>query len=72
MDWREPETTKQHWKYFATKREAEAFRDRVSTELRQGTYVDRRPIPFKTFATDWLTRTRPTVSPNTHALHEWP
>ncbi len=39
--------------------------------MRQGTYVDRRPIPFKTFATDWLARTQPTVSPNTHALHEW-
>ena len=71
VNWREPETKKQRWKYFATKREAEALRDTVSTELRQGTYIDRRPIPFKTFATDWLARTQPTVSANTHALHQW-
>jgi hypothetical protein len=45
VDWREPETKKQRWKYFATKREAEAFRSTVDTELRQGTYVDRgRPV----------------------------
>ena len=71
VNWREPETKKQRWKYFVTKREAEAFRDTVNTELRQGTYIDRRPIPFKTFATDWLARTQPTVSANTHALHQW-
>ncbi len=71
VSWREPDTKQQRHKSFATKREAEAFRDTVSTELRQGTYVDRRPVPFKTFATDWLKRTQPTVSPNTHALHEW-
>ncbi len=69
--WREPESKKQRWKYFATKREAKAFRDTVSTELRQGTYVDPRPKPFKPYATDWLARTQPTVSPSTHALHEW-
>lgn len=40
-------------------------------EIPHGTYIDRRPIPFKTFGTDWLARTMPTVSPNTHALHEW-
>jgi len=39
--------------------------------VRRGTYIDPRPVPFKTFSTDWLTRTQPTVSPNTHALHEW-
>lgn len=71
VSWREPETGLQRHKSFATKREAEDFRDTVSTELRQGTYIDRRPIPFKTFATDWLARTQPTVGPNTHALHEW-
>jgi hypothetical protein len=43
----------------------------VSTELRQGTYVDRRPIPSKHYFLDWLGRTKPTVSANTHALHEW-
>ncbi len=39
VTWRNPETKKLRRKYFATKREAEAFRD--------------------------------TVSPSTHALHEW-
>ncbi len=43
----------------------------MSTEIRHGTYVDRRPIPFKTFAEDWLTRSRPTVSANTDVLHQW-
>ncbi len=40
-------------------------------EIRQGTYVDRKPIPFKTFAEDWLERRRPTVSPNTVAIYDW-
>ncbi len=71
VTWREPATKRLRRKSFATKRDAEAFRDTVSTEIRHGTYVDRRPVPFKTFATDWLARTQPTVSPNTHALHEW-
>ena len=71
VDYRDPETKAQRHKAFRTKRDAEAFRDTVSTEIRHGTYVDRRPMPFKTFAADWLARTQPTVSPNTHALHEW-
>jgi len=71
VTWREPDTKRLRRKSFATKRDAVAFRDTVSTEIRHGTYVDRRPIPFKTFATDWLARTAPTVSPSTHALHEW-
>ncbi len=71
VTWREPETKRLRRKSFATKRDAESFRDTVSTEIRQGTYIDRRPVPFKTFATDWLARTQPTVSPNTHALHAW-
>lgn len=71
VTWREPETKKVRRKYFATKRAAEDFRDTVSTEIRHGTYIERRPMPFKTFATDWLARTEPTVSPNTHALHRW-
>jgi integrase len=69
--WREPGTKTQRWRYFATKREADTFRDTVGTEIRQGTYVDQRPIPFKMFSTDWLARTKPTVSANTHSLHEW-
>ena len=69
--WREPETRKQCWKAFRTKKEAGEFRDTVSTGIRQGTYVDPKPIAFNAFAEDWLARTKPTVSPNTHALHEW-
>jgi hypothetical protein len=42
VTWREPVTKKQRAKAFATKREAEAFRDTVSTELRHGTH---RPAP---------------------------
>jgi integrase len=57
--------------YFAKRRDAEAFKDRVSTDLRRGTYIDQRPAPFKPYSTDWLARVQPTVSPNTHALHEW-
>jgi len=57
--------------YFAKKRDAEAFKDQVSTDLRQRTYVDQRPVPFKTYSRDWLARTQPTVSPKTHELHEW-
>jgi integrase len=69
--WRDPATKEQRRKAFATKRAADGFRDTVSTEVRQGTYIDRKPIPFSVFAADWLARTKPTVSPNTHALHEW-
>ncbi|HTX52017.1 MAG TPA: hypothetical protein VMD08_01305, partial [Candidatus Baltobacteraceae bacterium] len=71
VTWREPETKKQRWMYFAKKRDAEAFKDQVSTDLRQRTYVDQRPVPFKTYSRDWLARTQPTVSPKTHELHEW-
>lgn len=69
--WREPVTKAQRSKAFKRMKDAEDFRDTVSTELRQGTYTDRRPVPFSTFAADWLTRTRPAVSPNTAALYEW-
>jgi len=68
VTWREPVTKAQRAKAFATKREADAFRDTVSTEIRHGTYTDRRPVPFQTFAEDWLTGTKPAVSPNTGAL----
>ena len=69
--WRDPATKKQKERAFATKKAADAFKDTVSTEIRQGTYVDPSPVPFETFATGWLERTQPTVSPNTHGVHEW-
>ncbi len=71
VPWREPGTKRQCWKSFATKHEAEAFRDRVRTDIRSGAYVPLRPIPFKDFAEDWLARRKPTVRPNTAALYEW-
>jgi hypothetical protein len=49
---REPVTKAQRSKAFATKREADDFRDTVSTDLRHGTYTDQRPVPFQTFAED--------------------
>ncbi len=69
--WRDPATRKQLAKAFPTKKEADSFRDRVSTDLRQGTYVDVRPIPFSEWANGWLERKRPTVSPNAHGVHRW-
>jgi len=69
--WRDPATKKQKERAFATKKAADAFKDTVSTEIRQGTYVDPSPVPFETFAKGWLGRTQPTVSPNTHGVHEW-
>jgi integrase len=71
VTWREPETKRLRRKSFRTRRDSETFRDTVSTEIRQGTYIDRRPVPFKIFAADWLARTAPTVTPSTHGLHEW-
>jgi integrase len=71
VTWREPVTKAQRSKAFKRLKDAEAFRDTVSTEIRNGAYTDRRPVPFSTFAADWLTRTRPAVSPNTGALYEW-
>jgi len=71
VDYRDPTTKHRRHPAFRTRREAEAFRGTVNTEIRQGKYVARRPIPFKKFTLDWLARTEPTVSPNTHALHEW-
>jgi integrase len=71
VHWRERVMKAQRSKAFATAREAEAFRDTVSTEVRHGTYTDRRPVPFQTFAEDWLVRTTPAVRENTHATHEW-
>jgi len=41
--WRDPVTKAQRSKALATKRTAEEFRDAVSTDLRHGTYADRRP-----------------------------
>ena len=69
--WREPMTKSQRSKAFATKREADDFRDTVSTDPRHGTYADRRPVPFQTFAEDWLTRAKPAVSPNSGVLYKW-
>ncbi len=71
VGWREPDTKIQRWKSFATKRAAEDFRDTVSTEIRHGAYVDPKPVPFKTFAEDWLARTKPAIAPTTNALYEW-
>ncbi len=71
VGWRDPETKKLRWKSFKTEKEAKAFRDSVRVDIRQGTYVDPKPIPFQTFADDWLARRRPTVSPNTAAIYEW-
>jgi integrase len=71
VTWRDPDTKRLQRKSFRTKKEADELRDTVSTEIRQDTYVTRRPISFKTFTLDWLARTEPTVSPNTHALHAW-
>jgi len=69
--WREPETKKQRARAFRLKREAQEWRDKVSTDLRRGTYVDPRPVPFKEWAEGWLARTKPTVSPNAAIVHEW-
>ena len=52
VHWREPVTKAQRCKAFAKKREAEDFRDTVSTEIRNGSHVDWRPLPFRTFAED--------------------
>ncbi len=71
VQWREPGTKKQKWQAFKTKGEAEDFRDTVSTDLRRGTYQSLKPIPFKTWAEDWLERRRPIVSPNTAVQYEW-
>jgi len=71
VQWREPDTKKQKWQAFKTKREAEDFHDTVRTDLRRGTYQSLKPIPFKTWAEDWLERRRPTVSPNTAVQYEW-
>jgi len=69
--WREPGSKAQRAKAFARKKEAEDFRDTVSTDLRHGTYTDPKPIAFKAFAEDWLVRTKPAISANTGALYEW-
>jgi hypothetical protein len=69
--WRDPATKQQKERAFKTKREADAFKDTVRSEIRQGTYVDPSPVPFEMFATGWLERTKPTGSPNTHGVHEW-
>jgi hypothetical protein len=49
--WREPETKQQRWKCFATKREAEDFREKVSQAVRNNVYVSPRPKPFKEYVT---------------------
>jgi hypothetical protein len=71
VGWRDPDTKKLCWKSFKTEGEAKAFLDAVRTEIRQGTYIDRKPIPFKTFAEDWLARRKPTVRANTVAIYAW-
>jgi integrase len=69
--WREPETKRQIWKCFATKREAEDFREKVSQAVRTNVYVNPKPKPFKEYATDWLVRKQATVTPNAHGVHRW-
>lgn len=69
--WREPDTKKQKYLAFRTRREAEDFRDTVSTDLRRGTYQSLKPVPFITWAQSWLDRRRPAVSPNTAVQYEW-
>jgi integrase len=71
VTWRDPETRKQHWKSFAKKRDAEDFREKVSQEIRGGTYVRPQSIPFQKYAEDWLARKQPTVTPNAHQVHRW-
>jgi len=71
VQWREPDTKAQRGRAFTTKREAEDFRDTVSTDLRRGTYQSLKPVPFKTWAHSWLDRRRPAVSPNTAVQYEW-
>jgi integrase len=69
--WREPETKRQIWKCFATKREAEDFREKVSQAVRNNIYVSPKPKPFKEYAIDWLARKQATVTPNAHGVHRW-
>ncbi len=69
--WREPETKRGCWKCFATKREAEDFREKVGQSIRNNTYISPQPQPFDAYAKDWLERKRPTVSPNAHNVHRW-
>ncbi len=71
VGWRDPETKNLRWKSFRTEEEAKAHRDKVRVDIREGTYIAPKRIAFRAFAEDWLARTQPTVSPNTHALHEW-
>ena len=71
VQWREPDTKKQKWTAFATKREAEDFRDTVSQDIRHGTYQPVKPIPFAEWAESWLARRSPTVRSKTRELYEW-
>lgn len=71
VGWRDPESKRLRWRSFKTEEEAKTFRDSVRVDIRQGTYVDPTPVAFRDFAEDWRVRTRPTVSANTAALHEW-
>ncbi len=71
VQWREPDTKKQRWKAVPTRREAEDFKEKVSQALRGGLYVSPRPVPFMTYARDWLERKAPTLSPNAHGVHRW-
>lgn len=71
VQWREPGTKAQRWKAFTTKREADAFKDQVSTDIRHGTYAPIRAVAFADYAKDWLARRRPTIGPNTNITYEW-
>ena len=70
--WREPGSKGQRWKSFKLEREAEAFRDQVSIDLRHGVYAPIRAVPFAEYARDWLgRRPKTTVGPNTLITYAW-
>lgn len=71
VQWREPASKKQRWKSFLTKREADAFRDRISLDLREGHYVNPTSVPFAKYAVDWLSRRKSVRSSNTVVQYEW-
>jgi integrase len=56
---------KQRWKSFRTKKEAEHFRARITTEMADGTYRELKDIPFNTFASRWLEEKAQKVRPST-------
>lgn len=60
---------KQYWRTFRLKKEAEQFRARITTEIKDGVHKELKDVAFDTFATRWLKEKKEKVRPSTYDFY---